>query len=83
METNELLLNIGVTLLIYIPFVIYAINRILDNKNISLKKKKIFIVITCINPLFGMLFYSIEANKKIKEKYSSEKNDKNGFLQEY
>lgn len=81
METNELLLNIGVTLLIYIPFVIYAINRILDNKNITLKKKKIFIVITCINPLFGMLFYSIEANKKIKEKYSSKK-DYNSFSSE-
>ncbi len=80
MEIKDLLLEIGITLIVYIPFVIYAINRILDNKNITLKKKKIFIVITCINPLFGMLFYSIEANKKIKEKYSSRKEDKNSLF---
>ena len=67
---DDLLLDIGITFLIYIPIVIYCVKRVMNNKNISLKKRKLYLILTIINPLIGMLFYSIESNKKLKENYS-------------
>ncbi len=80
LKQSNFLLEIGITLAIYIPVVIYLVNRIIDNKYISTKRKKIYIVLTCINPLFGLLFYHWEANKRLKEKYSSKPKDRNGII---
>ncbi|MDH6307430.1 hypothetical protein M2451_000579 [Dysgonomonas sp. PFB1-18] len=77
LKESDFLLEIGIAIIAYIPFVIYVINRILNNKNISSTRKKVYLVIACINPLFALLFYSIEANRRLKEKYSSKLKDEN------
>ena len=80
LKDNDFLIEIGITIIIYIPAVIYLVSRILDNNNIPLKRKKIYIVLTCINLFLGALFYNIEVNKRLKEKYSSKSKDKNGLI---
>lgn len=69
LESN-LLLGAGITI-IYILVVVYLANRIINNNYISAKRKKICIVLTCINPLLGLLYYHWETNKSLKKRYSS------------
>lgn len=56
---------------IYVLVVIWLIKRILNNKYISSNRKIVYIVLTCINLFLGLLFYYLEANKRLRERYSA------------
>lgn len=67
---DDILIQITGIILIDIPIVIYLVKRIMNNKNIPPKRKRVYIILTCIIPLFALLFYSMESNRRLKEKYS-------------
>jgi hypothetical protein len=68
---DDILIQIVVFILIDVPIVIYVVKRIMDSRNISPERKKIYLVLACIVPLFALLFYHMESNRRIREKYSS------------
>ncbi|NDV69921.1 hypothetical protein D0T66_13530 [Dysgonomonas sp. 25] len=63
---SDLLWIIPLDLLIIVPIVL----RIQKHKLLTPKKRKFYIVLTCIFPLIGAFLYSWESNRQIKERYS-------------
>jgi hypothetical protein len=72
---NNNIIEIAGYILIEIPILIYVVNRIMNSKNISSKRKKVYIIFACIMPLFALLFYHMESNRRIREKYSSKSSE--------
>lgn len=58
-------------ILLDIAFILSIVVKIKENKYIPPRRKKIYIIVTCIVPFVGILLYYNESNRRIREKYSS------------